>query len=1200
MRNNVKMSISIIFVLALVVGCFAAMPLPTNAAPTPAAGTPAWDDKYSTVAASNQRVGVYYDRGNAAGDKISSNAHSGDYPGVYFRWDEKQKMPGVFLVEDWVFGLFEGGVFYLTAKTSNSYYKYEISKATGVVKDGVYVYGIPKEVMGKDNKGKDSPDTLKNINMVFIDGQYKSAQILLAKAWYDANNRLIWKPFEVFSYNNKLEFNNGAFKLGLNEEDFGEVKITDWNTAINGKSVTITETKMPENFQFKNAYVYNGGCIYKTISNGITLTLKPGDKAAILFENKLVLSPPDPRHDFTLEKYVDGIELAEWYEGLEGTDIDLDLLVDDITFELWATTGNDGNKLGAAPVSSGKFTADGKIAFTQVKPGWYMVVEVLGDYAATIFKEAAPKYIFVEENAVVGDGTRATQNYVSSSTYGTVVSHDGTGKVYVLPDVWDNALGGNANYQALKDMGAQWIWDAKDTYIYGVRGSVFETKIEVAVDDSVTVPFYFAADNAAVVYVNGKLVGWTEVALEVALNSPDSKLRVGADVDLEIFGALMASDFDGRWAEGWQHAYVIYITLHKGVNEIIIVAANSVRTENTGSANDDYDDTNNPCGLIFGFEVPGNMIFENNVATFGGFSFTKIVQYSGDKTAKIPDERVNDILDTISFALYEQKSYDARGVIPVVDLTPIATANPVGDTVTFKDIPVGNYYLVEIMYNDRTRTNVKSVNDGVLITIDETGVIGLDKDSLKFGATTFTFGSDFDKDALYTIVNGYNDRKVGPGILGYPGLNNAGDLFYIGITNALPDSDKFGQEYASFCAHAGSKNFAGDNGLGCAGYMVEDSSLSTAFFQIEGHDINAFLSALNYIEDYYGPLNDTRVVTQTVIWALLGAVDINDAAWNGVNLNVEDKAAVEDVLGNYENYKGNGKIVDLVYMVCEKHVAEFEYCQPQLVPIYGLTYINYIVPNEEFFEVSFNKVKYAGLLPVEAGEFEFELFKFNAETNKYDILVGTYPTDAKGVVTATELAPGSYVFKEVWTTVFEGGLGYDEEGNPVENYNLVWKAIYPGEAADGLYFTIAIDGEVTWSYGDNTVNNEIYGKHNVLWAPDGYDPIALTLPHELVIGLGEGNGKIIVITSIRSGATMTVVDIVNPDCTRRGIVWIGCSDGTGTGIEFGELCKHDYVYLGLVVDGVHDGWLWYGGQNGCTCGGMMTIEAWYALDYELP
>ena len=179
--------------------------------------------------------------------------------------------------------------------------------------------------------------------------------------------------------------------------------------------------------------------------------------------------------------------------------------------------------------------------------------------------------------------------------------------------------------------------------------------------------------------------------------------------------------------------------------------------------------------------------------------------------------------------------------------------------------------------------------------------------------------TNFNYGALYTIINGYGSQYIKT--LGYPGLNNTGDVFYIGVTDT-----ETGAVYSSFCAHAGSKNFAGDNHLGCSGYLVAEL--------VEGNYAD-FLSAFNYIEDKYGDLNVNRVITQTVVWALLGAVDVNSEAFANTNLTEAEKAAIIDVMSNYQGYTGNGTVVDLVYMTCETHADDFEYCQPQLIPIYG-------------------------------------------------------------------------------------------------------------------------------------------------------------------------------------------------------------------------------------------------------------------------
>jgi len=95
-------------------------------------------------------------RKNASGAKIPSNAHSADFPGIYFIWDSKQKDNGYLKVDAGVFGAYTS--FMLTSKESNTYWDFEISPQPGqsLTGDGCYVFFIPKVY------------NQKNINMVFI------------------------------------------------------------------------------------------------------------------------------------------------------------------------------------------------------------------------------------------------------------------------------------------------------------------------------------------------------------------------------------------------------------------------------------------------------------------------------------------------------------------------------------------------------------------------------------------------------------------------------------------------------------------------------------------------------------------------------------------------------------------------------------------------------------------------------------------------------------------------------------------------------------------------------------------------------------------------------------------------------------------------------------------------------------------------
>ena len=231
--------------------------------------------------------------------------------------------------------------------------------------------------------------------------------------------------------------------------------------------------------------------------------------------------------------------------------------------------------------------------------------------------------------------------------------------------------------------------------------------------------------------------------------------------------------------------------------------------------------------------------------------------------------------------------------------------------IDFTGLPSGSYVLKEVLASPASGLFEQAPDMPFEIKFED-GIWG--------GINGFGF------DALYTIVNGYGQGGFRISTLGYPGLNNNGDIFYIGVTNT-----ETGDEYASFCANAGSRNFAGDAGQGCAGYYTAISVNDVRFF-----------SAFNFIEDNYGNLNDQRIVTQTVVWALLGGIDVNSPEFEATNLTQGEKDAVMATLKAASAkplYTGNRTVVGAIYMVCtEGH--DFVTCQPQIVPLYSGVFNN--------------------------------------------------------------------------------------------------------------------------------------------------------------------------------------------------------------------------------------------------------------------
>jgi len=765
----------LIVLVAAVVLMFT-MCAPAFAAPAPVPGNPDWDTKYISVAEKNIRApysgpkDVYWEgsstplpvnpRDNASGDKIPSNAHSADYPGIYFYWNDKQKDSGVLLVDPKVFDLFVDGSFILTAKDSNNYWGYLISPDTGVLKDGIYVYGIPKQLQYLNAKGKKEKDDLKNINMVFIDGIYKSAFFDIEKTWYDEDGKEIDDKALIADLNAKLKFNNG-YKLGENE-----VEITDYKSAWFGKTITVTEqapagyTPKPGTkgsisltvkwnddprkvadfhnqkqwaeikivkdwdllgkdkpvalFTITNAA---GDTLYKDVPAGVykvkesqapfTITEKPlpgftadeaertlakveaGKTVTVTFKNvedratvtvvkkwflddeevfdetvtftngwklgtievkagftvafeeedlfgwnlqsifingeevdavdfeaekdgeyeivftntKTTYVPPTKPFNPDIDKLINGDTIEIF---LQDSDLTIDDLIDMMSFELFKVDAK-GDTDNWVKVADGTLDADGKIVFDN-KPavkGWYVIQETLTTEGAEVFDAPELLYVFISELGVYEEEPVA---WVSGKDFGIPVVHDGTGVNYILPNVWDGVLAGQPAYEALKLMGAQWVWDVENTYTYGTSGNVYEESFEFNANEAGTVTGYLAADNAAVVYVNGERAGYTIVAFNTPGNPP---AQYYDDFD---FGAMDADVFSGGWADGWNYSYSFDINYKAGKNEIIIIAANSAYVEGH-PANGSYNEQSNPCGVIFGFITPPNAVFNNTVKT---------------------------------------------------------------------------------------------------------------------------------------------------------------------------------------------------------------------------------------------------------------------------------------------------------------------------------------------------------------------------------------------------------------------------------------------------------------------------------------------------------------------------------------------------------------------------------------------------------
>jgi len=240
-------------------------------------------------------IPVASDRENSSGEKITSNAHSGDFPGIYFYWDDKQKMDGFLKVDPAVFTWFDEDWFFITAKNSNAYWDYIINEDEGfayVDVDGktYLMYQIPRFFMVQDKDEKTGEwvyddntnlpiwvkDELKDINMIFLDGLWRVFELVIEKEWLDNEGDPTAKP----SYANAT-FTNG-YSLGRQV-----VKLLDRESV----AIYFSENDIPRHKFIKVSI--NGEVSYV---NEVDIVVGSGDSYYIVFTNE------NTDADITIEK----------------------------------------------------------------------------------------------------------------------------------------------------------------------------------------------------------------------------------------------------------------------------------------------------------------------------------------------------------------------------------------------------------------------------------------------------------------------------------------------------------------------------------------------------------------------------------------------------------------------------------------------------------------------------------------------------------------------------------------------------------------------------------------------------------------------------------------------------------------------------------------------------------------------------------
>ncbi|MCL2744597.1 MAG: hypothetical protein FWE67_12165, partial [Planctomycetaceae bacterium] len=562
----------------------------------------------------------------------------------------------------------------------------------------------------------------------------------------------------------------------------------------------------------------------------------------------------------SLTKTVDGQFFAEW---AVDNDVDVFEILASISFKAYAVDGEGADFDRDAPFAVGELDLNGVITFVpnEFPAGWYAIVEeyVPGSYAEEIFEEVNdPLYVEIGASGkIVGGG-----NFDYQGVY--VMANEPGDKMWLTPAM---TIGGHPVYDfhvrnvatgeqissfcaaadVLHGTGAEEMkeqkFENKDevikmlNYIYDNYGSIDQWPKP---GDCEGFKFYGSDDPHFAQWntPNGERYG-TKLIAQLCLGallgdgSPALVDNVGSD-------RVIASAINSAVADVL--ANFATATVGNNIIDVVYLAKN----EEIG--------WNDPQPQLVPVYAP---TFNNTPKNPGGekgtLSLTKtvdgvfIAEWAFDKGYDF--DEVMEILAGISF------------VATSVDTGETFQSGPVEPSgqILFDDVPAGWYKVEEVL-------------TGLAADIFEN--VGpkyfyVDKDGV-FGETTF------DYDAYYTIVNGHGSGYT----LGYGGLNNSGDIFPIHVDNAVT-----GERFASFCANAGSTNFA----EGHANYYVAGSfSDYLAYYVANGVDIGHFLSAYNYIEDNYGNLDDLRPVTQIVTWALLGelggkGIDHNTDAFNDIN-----------------------------------------------------------------------------------------------------------------------------------------------------------------------------------------------------------------------------------------------------------------------------------------------------------------------------
>lgn len=200
-RRRLAVHISRFLALAMLVSVFAFSPVP--AAADESGRTLVWNDGADQEVAQVVDGVVNTTRGNASGPKITSNANSDEFPGIYFIFDAQQKDKGYLKVDAEVFRKFVG--FTVVTKEGSVYRDYLISPVFGqeMTDDDCYVFFL------------DDVASARKINMVFIDD---AVLVPLESVPYP---EIMVELYDLIAQAEALRAGNEEFPLQISQTDDG-------------------------------------------------------------------------------------------------------------------------------------------------------------------------------------------------------------------------------------------------------------------------------------------------------------------------------------------------------------------------------------------------------------------------------------------------------------------------------------------------------------------------------------------------------------------------------------------------------------------------------------------------------------------------------------------------------------------------------------------------------------------------------------------------------------------------------------------------------------------------------------------------------------------------------------------------------------------------------------------------------------------